>query len=152
MTNPVPNITFKVIGLVASIVTILACFIAAVTWISTGMAENSVSIKVLREGQLRNATLIVKNSEVSNQNRQLLTIIKQHAAEIESLNKFMTEGGRFTEQDGRVLHEELEGVKDRLQHYEVLETELGWIKRSMARIETDIAKRFEGLHKKLDVR
>lgn len=142
---------FKVVSLLGSLFIILAGFIGAVTWVSVNMADNSVSITALEQGHLRHESLITKNAEIIQQHAQLLAILKEQGAAIATLNNFMTEGGRFTEADGRKLHDELQAVKDRLQHYQVLEVELGWIKKSIARMEAGLAKRFESLHKKLDV-
>jgi len=141
----------KIVGLIASVVAILACIIGAVTWISVNMANNAVSIEVLQQRQKRHETLITKNAEILNQHARLLSIIERQGDQLNVLNTFMTKGGRFTEQDGKILHDEVQKVKDRLQHYAVLETELSWIKESIARMETNISKRFDSLHKKLDV-
>jgi hypothetical protein len=143
--------SFKVVGLIASVVTILACFVGAVTWVSINMAGHSVSIESLRVISLRHENLIVKNTAIIGQHAQLLAILKQQGAAIDTLNNFMTEGGRFTERDGARLRDELQIIKDRLQHYEILETELSWIKASIARIEASITKRFDSLHDKLNV-
>lgn len=139
----------KVVGLIASLVTILACFVAAVTWISINMANNTVSIETLKQAQLRHEILIGKNAEIIGQHAQLLAILDQHEDNLKILTEFMTLGGRFTEQDGKKLHEELETVKERLQHYEVLETELAWIKKSIQDIEQELRRSFLQLNQQL---
>jgi ribosome recycling factor len=73
-----------------------------------------------------------------------------HGRRLDTFEEFMTKGGRFTEDDGHILEQKLQAVEKQLQHYEVLEKELSWIKDSMRRLETDIAKRFDVLYKKLD--
>jgi hypothetical protein len=147
LTNANP---YKVVGLIGSIVAILAIFVGAVTWVSLNMAKNSISISTLKEGQIRHEVLIQENAEIIRQHAYLISVIDQHGSSIKILTNFMTQGGRFTEADGRRLHLELQVVKDQLQHYEVLEAELSWIKKSIQRIENDLIKRFESLDKKLD--
>lgn len=150
--NKLPtNIPFKIVGLIASIITTLAVFAGAVTWISIGMANNTVKIDSLNTGHKRHEMLITKNAEIIRQHAQLLAILDQHDSTLNVLTNFMVKGGRFTEADGKILHNELQTVKDRLQHYEVLETELEWIKESINRLETNIANRFDSLHKKLNI-
>jgi hypothetical protein len=143
---------YKVVGLIASIMAILACVIGAVTWASINMANNALAIKSLRQDHTRYEVLITKNAEVLAQHAELIGIITWQGDQLKVLNRFMTEGGRFTERDGAKLQDEMRDIKDRLQHYEVLETELSWIKKSISRMEVDIARRFDGLHKKLDVK
>ena len=65
--NPTIFNTFKVVGLITSIVTIVAICVGAVTWISINMANNSVAILGLKEAQLRHETLISKNAEIISQ-------------------------------------------------------------------------------------
>lgn len=137
-----PILSFKIVGLVASIATVLAIFIGAVSWISINMANNSVSIGALKETVVRHEILISENAQIIQQHSQVIAILEQHSKSIEILNAFMTQGGRFTESDGHALEAQLSVVEKRLQHYEVLEKELSWIKASMRRIETDIARRF----------
>lgn len=133
---------FKIVGLIASVITTLACFVGAVTWISINLADNKVSIEALKEGQLRHETQIYKNAEVARR-------IDQHESSLKILTEFMTQGGRFTETDGRALYEELRAVKERLRHYEILETELSWIKKSIGNLERDIRERFDSLDEKI---
>jgi len=144
------GIPFKIFGLVASIATVLAVFIGAVSWISVNMANNAVSIGALKETVERHETLISNNTTILLQHAQLLAILEQHSKRLETLTKFMTQGGRFTEADGHVLEKQLQDVEKQLQHYEVLERELGWIKDSMRRLELEMARRFDRLGKKLD--
>jgi hypothetical protein len=145
-----PNISFKIVGLITSVLTILACFVAIVFWISTNMADNSVSIRTLQEQAQRHEILISKNSEILLQHAQLIAIIDQHESSLNILTNFMTQGGRFTDEDGKALHDELQTVKDRLQHYEILETELAWIKKSIANLEKDLENNFDKLSKQLE--
>jgi len=141
----VPPTGFKVVGLIAAVVAILACFIGAVTWINTNMANNAISIQSLQSGHARHEVLISKNSEVLNQHAQLLAIIREQGKAIDVLTDFMTQGGRFTESDGIALSQEVQKVKDRLHHYAILETELGWIKKSIVTLQIDIKENFEQL-------
>lgn len=143
-------ISFKIVGLIATIITVLAIFTGAVSWISVNMANNAISIGSLKETVGRHEILISENAEILQQHAQVLAILSQHGKRLDTFENFMTQGGRFTEDDGHILEKKLQAVEKQLQHYEVLEKELSWIKDSMRRLETDIAKRFDVLYKKLD--
>jgi hypothetical protein len=151
MENIQSNVPYKIIGLLASIAAILACFVGAVTWVSLNIAENKVSIEVNQRTNLRHESLILKNTEIINQHRQLLALINEHGKAIDVLTKFMTQGGRFTEQDGNVLRVEISKVKERLRHYEVLEVELGWIKKSILDLEKDIFSSFDKIGSSIQI-
>lgn len=142
---------YKIVGLIASVVAILACFVGAVTWISLNMAENAITIETIQKSIIRHESLITKNSEIINQHRQLLAIINEHGKAIDVLTGFMTQGGRFTEADGHKLYAEVQKVKDRLRHYEVLEVELGWIKKSIGDLEKGITNNFEKLGRSVGI-
>ena len=141
---------FKIVGLITAVVTILSLFVGVVTWISSSMANNSVSIEALRNAQLRHEVLIGKNSEIIHQHAQLLAIIKEHSKSIDILTDFMTKGGRFTEQDGDVLRDQVLEVKEQLHSYDVMSAELGWIKSSINRMELDLNKKLDSLANKVD--
>jgi hypothetical protein len=142
---------FKIVGLIASVVATLACFVGAVTWISLNIAENAVTIETIQKSLIRHESLITKNSEIINQHRQLLAIINEHGKAIDVLTGFMTQGGRFTEADGHKLYSEVQKVKDRLRHYEVLEVELGWIKKSITDMEKGLNSNFNKLGASVDI-
>jgi hypothetical protein len=144
------GITFKIVGLIVSIVVVLAIFIGAVSSVSINMANNTISIGALKEDIQRHENLISDNAIILRQHAQLLAILDQHESSLDILTDFMTQGGRFTEADGHLLENKLQAVEKQLQHYEVLERELSWIKDSMRRLETDMARRFDSLQKKLD--
>jgi hypothetical protein len=144
--------SFKVFGLIASIATVLAIFIGATTWVSINVANNAVSIGTLKETVKRHEILISNNAEILLQHAQLLAILRHHGNRLDIFENFMTQGGRFTEAEGHMLENKLQEVEKRLQHYAVLETELSWIKESMRRLETNMAQRFDTLHKKLDAK
>jgi hypothetical protein len=116
------------------------------------VANNTVGVSGNKENIKRQERLISDNSQILRQHSRILAIIDQHESSLEILTSFMTQGGRFTEADGRILEDKLQEVEKQLQHYEVLERELGWIKDSMRRLEADMARRFDSLHKKLDVK
>jgi hypothetical protein len=151
MVEKKEGIPYKVVGLVTAIFTVLAIIIGAVSWISINMANNAISIGALKETVGRHEVLISGNAEIIHQHAQLLSILARHGERLDTFEKFMTQGGRFTEDDGHVLEQKVAGVEKQLQHYAVLETELSWIKDSMRRLEININKRFDSLHKKLDV-
>ena len=146
---------YKVVGLIASIFTVLAIFIGAVMWISVSMANNTVNIgavqAVLQRHESRISSNAEDNSKVIGQHSQLISLIEQQQKSIDVLNEFMTQGGRFTAEDGRALHADLEKVKTQLLHYEVLETELTWIKKSIEELERNIRQSFNGLDRKLEI-
>lgn len=148
---------FKIVSLIASVVTVMACFVGAVTWVSVNVANNAVTIKGAQDSLARHEILINKNSQIIGQHAQLLAILdqhemtfEQHQKTLEVLTTFMTQGGRFTESDGRVLQRELDGVKDRLRHYEVLETELGWIKKSIEELRANLRDQFSSIGRQME--
>ena len=151
MPDKKEGIPYKVAGLVTAIFTVLAIIIGAVSWVSINMANNAISIGSLKETVGRHEVLISGNAEILHQHAQLLSILARHGDRLDDFEEFMTKGGRFTESDGHILEQKVQAVEKQLQHYAVLETELSWIKASMLRLETKLDKRFDNLHKKLDV-
>jgi hypothetical protein len=144
--------SYKIIGLIGSVVLVLSIFIGATTWVSIRVANNTIGVSGNKESIQRHEKLIADNSEIIRQHGRILSIIDQHESSLEILTAFMTKGGRFTESDGHILEVKLQEVKDQLKHYEVLEAELGWIKESMRRLEINMARRFDSLQKKLEIR
>ncbi|MBR9682471.1 MAG: hypothetical protein GOV02_02245, partial [Candidatus Aenigmarchaeota archaeon] len=132
---------FKIVGLITSLVTISACFVGAVMWISVNMANNQMSIEILEFSHKKLETLVTKNSKILSQHDKLLMILDQHDSSIKVLTNFMTQGGRFTEQDGREMNTRLYTVEEQMHKYDILATELKWIKKSMIDIENNITVR-----------
>lgn len=126
---------FKIVALIVSIISALAVCVGGVTWVSINMANNAVGLETLRkeaeQHHDRFRIEIDQNKTLINQHAQLLAILKLHGDKIATFESFMTKGGRFTEQDGQDLREDLETVRERLMHYQVLEAELRWIKKSL---------------------
>lgn len=138
---------FKIVGLITSLVTISACFVGAVMWISVNMADNKISIEVLESGYNKLEILVLKNRKILSQHEKLLIILDQHDSSLKILTNFMTQGGRFTESDGREMSSRLYNVEERIHQYDILATELKWIKKSIVDIEREIKSGFEKLEK-----
>lgn len=138
---------FKIVGLITSLVTISACFVGAVMWISVNMANNQMSINNLRTSQAKLELLVSKNRQIINQHDRLLVILDQHDSSLKILTNFMTQGGRFTESDGREMNTRLYAVEERIHKYDVLATELEWIKKSIIDIEKELKTGFENIEK-----
>jgi hypothetical protein len=150
-TIGVNNTLVKIIGLIGSVIATLALFVGAVMWISVSMADNKIRIEGIEKDHVKYENLIRENRQLLNQHSKLLVILEQHGNRLELLTNFMTQGGRFTADEGKEISDEIGKVKERLQHYAILETELSWIKKSMARIERDLALRFDSLQKKIEI-
>jgi hypothetical protein len=139
---------FKIVGLITSLVTISACFVGAVMWISVNMADNQMSIEVLESSYNKLEALVIKNRKILSQHDRLLVIIDQHDSSLKILTNFMTQGGRFTESDGREMSGRLYAVEERIHQYDILKTELKWIKKSIVDIEKELKSGFEKLEKR----
>ncbi len=139
---------FKIVGLITSLVTISACFVGAVMWISVNMADNQMSIEVLESSHKKLELLVTKNRMILSQHDRLLVILDQHDSSLKILTNFMTQGGRFTENDGREMSSRLYAVEERIHQYDILKTELKWIKQSIVEIKTEIRTGFNKLEEK----
>ena len=151
MVEKINGTSYKIIGLIGSVVAVLSIFIGATTWVSIRVTNNTVGVSANKENIERHENLISDVSTILRQHSRILSRLDQHESTLEILTAFMTKGGRFTEADGHILEAKLQDVQKQVQHYEVLESELNWIKESMRRLEINIARRFDSLHKKLDV-
>ena len=136
---------FKIVGLITSLVTVLACFVGAVMWISVNMVDNRLSIEGLESNQRKLEKLVVNNHAIISQHEKLLVILEQHKSSLRILTNFMTKGGRFTEADGREMNSRIFKVEDRIHKYDILATELSWIKKTMNDMEKDIKNGFNRL-------
>ena len=136
---------FKIVGLITSLVTVLACFVGAVMWISVNMVDNRLSIEGLESNQRKLEKLVVNNHAIISQHEKLLVILEQHKSSLRILTNFMTKGGRFTEADGRDMNSRIFKVEDRIHKYDILATELSWIKKTMNDMENEIRERFDRL-------
>jgi len=144
------GISFKIVGLIAAVVSILAVFAGAVMYISANLADSTVKIKRMQEDHVRYEALIEKNAELLNQHAKLIVILTEHSKQIDVLTQFANRGDRFTAEDGRQLERELEEVKKQMNTYEVMRNELSWIKSSLQRLDQTISIKLDKLGDKFD--
>jgi hypothetical protein len=104
--------SYKIVGIISSIFVILSMFIGGTMWISMNIANNTVAIKSLTDGQRRHEVLITKNAEIILQHARLLVLLESHSTKIDTLTTFMVKGPRFTAQDGMRHSERLKAIEE----------------------------------------
>lgn len=144
---------YKVVGLIASVIGMLALFVGAVMWLATTFAESAARVKHMETDLAKYEVLIKRNADLLGQHDQLLVILDHHGQKIEVLSNFMTKGGRFTALDGKALDDKIDAQKYELRQFgfSLLDKANFAREKDLRKIEVHIKRLDEGLTRRMNI-